>query len=243
MTISAEPTTITSEVKGGWQWLVVHERFLLITLGILLIAFLGWKFLDNRIEVAGAKVATTAKVLADQDATNKTLQQNYLDLSKQQAAVTAQLQAQNTQLQAQTVAAYKQAATQAAADQKLTTTQLAQRLDALTGQQGIQSTPNTVDLTQKQAATASGQLEQIPALQKQVQDDQTFQSNQDKQITGLTTENNSCKLSNQGLEKARTDEANSCKSQIKSIKVANLKTKAKWGAIGFLLGFITGHIY
>ena len=239
-TVTQEGTKVITEVKGGWGWLIAHERVVIVVLTLLVVLFLGHKWIDARYEAAKAAATASAKILATQEETNKQLQQNYLDLQKQQAQITAQLQTQNAALASQTAAANKAAASQAVADLSLTTSQLAARLDTLTAQQGISSSGTTVDLTQKQAAVTAGDLEQIPALKQQVSDDQTIQLNDNNQIEGLGREVTECNTVNAGLVKQNIDQTNTCNAQIKELKTANLKSKVRWTLGGFIVGLITG---
>ena len=228
------------QINGGWRWLIIHEKFILTVLVIASTLFLGRLWLNSHYENAKIEATAAANVLKTQEETNKTLQTSYADLQKQMAAQQAQFQAQNQQLAAKTAAAYKDAAEQAVKDQQLNNGQLAARLDALTGQSGIQNSTNGVDLTHQQAATTTATLDQIPPLKQQVADDQIIKSNQEKQIGGLTAEVTSCNLVVGGLKTQLADQDKSCKEEVKALKAKNLKQKIKIGVWGFIVGYITG---
>jgi hypothetical protein len=239
-TNTKEVQTVEAEVKEGLTWIQKHERFLLVTFGILLVLFLGRSWIEHHYEVAKAEVAAAAKTLAAQQDINKTLQNNYTILQTQTAKITAQMQQQNDNLATQTAAAYKAAAQQAVTDQKLSNDQLAARIDALTSQQGIQSNSSGVSMTHDQSAEVTSTLDTIPALKQQVADDLLIKKNDDTQITSLTNLNTSCSILNSGLQKEVSDEQTKCTAQIKELKAANLKSKIKWTLGGFVLGVIAG---
>ena len=240
MSTPEAPATPAVQIAEAKTWLQKHERLVVLVLLLCISGFLGHKWIDHHYEVAKAKASAAAQVLTTQQDINKQLQQNYAALQKQQDQVNAQLQAQNVQLADQAAQAYKTAAAQVVADQHATNETLAARLGELTNQTGIQSNPSGVNLNHDQAAGTAGTLEQIPALKQQIVDDQQIKSNDEKQITGLTTEVNSCNLSVDGLKKQVTDQDTSCKAQVKELKAKNLKSKVKWTLGGFVVGFISG---
>jgi hypothetical protein len=234
------PGVTQVEIKGGISWLLIHEKFILTTFVLLLILFLGYKFIDGHYNSVKAEESLTAQTLANQQESNKALQTSYAALQIQTVQANAQLQAQNATLAQQAANAYKAAAAQAASDQRLNNDQLAARLDALTNQQGIQSNPNGVTLTHDQSVGVTTTLDTIPALKEQVASDILIKSNDDKQILGLTSQGLVCDNLNKGLNTQIVDQQKECTAQIKVLKAHNLKSTLKSFGLGFIAGFLTG---
>jgi Tfp pilus assembly protein PilO len=220
-----------------------HERLIITVLVIVAVVFIGHSWIDHYYEVAKVAVTTTATTLTTQQDENKKLEQSLEDFKQQFAQTVSALQTQNTQLASQAATAMQQAANQQAIDSKLNNSQLAQKLDQLTNQQGIQSNPQGVNLNHDQSVTVTQTLEDVPALQEQVKNLQQININNTQQITGLNTEVSQCTDANKGLQTQITDQKKADDAELKKAKISGFKSKLKWFGAGVVAGFTLGHIY
>lgn len=219
-------------------WLMAHERLILVTLGILVLLYLGHIGINRHYDAAHDQSVVASTVLKQQQDADKVLQQKYDLLAVQTAEMQKQYQQENAELALKAADAYKAAAAQAAKDAQLTNQQLAQRLNELTNQKGIQSTDNGVGLTHDQTVQVAQDLETIPALKQQVAFDKTVENNDDIMISGLTKQVDSCNNLNDNLSKQIVDEKASHVADVKQLKAKNWKDKTKWGVVGAIAGFI-----
>lgn len=228
---------------GGFLWLKAHERLIITVLVIASIVFISHAWLDHYYDVAKIAVTTTANTLTTQQTENKKLEQDLADFKQQFQQTVSALQTQNSQLASQAASAMQQAANQQAIDSKLNNQQLAQKLNQLSNQKNIQSTDQGVILNHDQSVGVTQKLEDVPALQQQVQSLQQINVNNTQQITGLNTEVSQCTDANNGLKLQITDQKKADDAQIKKLKISGFKSKLKFFAAGFVTGFVAGHIW
>lgn len=231
---------MTVSNEKGWGWLVAHERFLLVTFGLGIILFLGYKFLSGYADITKAKADAAQQTLSKQEQATEQLQQSYQQLQAKEEQDKTALQAQNLQLANQTAAAYKAAAAQAVIDQNSTNQQLAARLGTLTGQTGIQSTSQGVDLTHDQSIKTTSDLEELPALKLEVQNDNQTILNDSKEINDLTGVVTSGNMEISSLKVELVDQTKACTDQINNVKAQARKSKLKWFLFGAISGFVGG---
>lgn len=221
-------------------WIQKHERFLLIG-GIIVILFvLGWKLLDHLDSVDKLKASVDQTQLDQQKKQTDDLAKNFTDLQKQTATLNSVLENDNQQLENQIQIITRTLAAQQASDARLSNDDLIKRLELLTNQQNLQSNPTGgVNLDKDQTVTTTQTLEQIPALNKQVEDQKQQIANKDNEINNLTTQNNSASLLLTNLNTELADQKKTCSAEITSIKVAGFKSKLRWFGAGYAAGFIT----
>jgi hypothetical protein len=243
---------IAQTIKNDLSWLQRHERLLICTMVILAVTFLGNKWLDNRSTGAAVQAA-----LAQQKAV--VLQQK-VDEDVKQSAVQA---AQNAQIAAQYQSMVdtlnRQVASLAAA--------VAQRNNNLVNQQASNQTAPLPNVAKRWVSLADLQptdltvadtginvndtavrktvnlLEEVPVLQKNVQDIQQIADNRQIELSKANDLIAGQNTQIGGLIKQVTDEKASHKAdvdadrkEIDSVKADARKSKRNW----FIAGFITG---
>lgn len=225
------------------SWLKAHEKLIIVVLGIAAFVFLARTWLDHYYDVAKTAVTTTATTLTTQQDENKKLEQNYSDLIQKFNQTVSQLQTQNTQLASQAASAAQQSINQQALDAKLNNQQLAQKIEQLANQKNVQSTDQGVTLNHDQTVGVTQQLEDVPTLKLELLSEQQINANDIQQIAGLNTEMDSCNSINTGLSKQIVDQKKADAAELKKAKIASSKGKLKWFGIGFISGFVTGHVW
>jgi len=235
-----DPTTTITETK---TWIQKHERLIIIVIAVSALIYIGRHWLDKHYDLASQEVVSTASTLLNQKDVNKQLQAQFDDLKQTTQQIITQVTAQNTQLAAQAQAAYQQAAKQQALDAQLSNQQLADRIAQLTNQKNVQSNDQGVQLNHDQSVGVTQQLEDVPSLQAQLKSEQLINTNNTKQIAGLTDEVNSCNQLNTGLKAENADQKKSYEAQLKKAKISGIFSRLKWFGAGFISGFIAGHIY
>lgn len=231
-------STTPAPLPTAQSWLKAHETLLITVFVLGVIVFLGHQWIDSHYSSA-VKISTqAAQVLATQTQVNQSLQQKLDAQEKATQVLTQQITQQNTVLTQQVAAAQTKLAQQQAADAKLSNQQLVDRLNTLTGQQ-IQANQNGgADLNQQQTTVVTQQVESVPVLKQQLQDETALAGNKDQQISSLNSLIGNGTIELQGLNKEITDQKNSCNAEIKTLKAKNLKSKLKWAAGGFIAGVV-----
>jgi hypothetical protein len=251
-----------SPITGGElgkirSFLIDHEKLLIVVLGAILI-FAGYVKVSNIIAAHDAANLKQAQIVAAQQADANAV------LAKQNAALAAQAQqdaaalkvlndkvvAQNQQLTNANVALANALTKQQKTDASLPPTDLALRwqqiVPTLPPDSVKVATTGEMDVTQAGAVATVQQLEKVPVLQQQL-DNETAQKNNDDSL--IAQQNKSLfdfggqvtGLNNQivGLNKQIVDNSAVCQDQIKVVKDQAAKSKRRWFIIGFISGFVS----
>lgn len=219
-------------------FLKLHERLILIVLGLLVAGFLIWKFLDHSAAVADKKSLQADAVLQQQTVINNNLAAQV----KSQGDVLTQLVVQVSQENAALLQAIQVRSTATVVQQKVDKTlplpELAIRWENLASLQ-------TTDIT----ATASGllvsdagsrmtvqALENLPTLTQNLADTQNIVANKDSQISSMTEFQGTLQDQVKGLNLQITDADKACKLQVSAVRADARKSKMKWFLTGIGIG-------
>jgi len=214
-----------------------------VVLSLAALVFLGRHWLNKHYDLASQEVTSTTQTLLNQKKVNDDNEKKYTDLQQEMQTVIAALQQQNSQLAQQAASAYQQAINQKSLDEKLSNQQLANRIEQLSNQKNVQSTDQGVQLNHDQSVGVTQQLEDVPMLKTQLGAERIINANNLKQIAGITDELNQCNQLNTGLKTQLQDQKKADEAELKKAKIASLRSKFKWFGVGFITGFITGHVY
>lgn len=219
-----------------------HEKLLALILGIGLIWLLSGRVTDA-IATHDQKVyaAQTAILQAQVDknaalaAANTTAATAY----QQQAA---QAQAQNVQLEQQTLSLLAQLSKQQAVDKNLPAPALAERIGTLASLSpgAIVPAPNqTFTVTQNGAVGIATTLESVPVLQTELQNSKAEKANVDALLVSQTSLVGGLNQQITGLQSQIVDAANANKAELSLVKAQAAKGKRKWFVIGYVAGLGT----
>jgi hypothetical protein len=252
----------TSPTTGGElgkirQFLLDHERLLLAVVAAIVI-FAGYVKVTNIIAAHDAANLKQAQIVAAQQAdANKQLAQQNAALAAQAEQDAAQLKAlsdkltaQNQQLANANVALASALAKQQKTDATLPPNELAQRWAQITPSMpagGVTVTPdNAMKVTPAGAVATVQQLEKVPVLQSELDNETTAKNNDDqiisqqgKSITDFAAQVTGLDNQITGLNKQIVDNNAVCQEQIKVVKDQARKSKRRWFIIGYVAGFLT----
>lgn len=222
-------------------FLLDHERLLIVIIAAVLI-FAGYVKVTNIIADHDAAQLKQAQIVANQQATqNAALAKQAADDAAKLQALSAQLEAQNQQLANANTQLASALAKQQHTDATLPPTELAQRWAQITPSMpagGVTLSPdNSMKVTQAGAVATVQQLEKVPVLQTQL-DNETSQKNNDDQLIAQQGHNlTDLTLQVTGLNKQIVDNTAVCQAQIKVVKDEARKSKRRWFIIGYIAGF------
>jgi hypothetical protein len=223
--------------------LIDHERLLIVAIAALVI-YLGYVKVTNILANHDSAQLQQAQIVASQQATqNAALAKQAQDDAVQLKALTDKLEAQNQQLANANTTLATALSQHQRTDATLPPSDLAQRWAQLIPNMpaaGVTVSPdNTMKVTQAGAVATVQQLEQVPVL-KQEFDNETAQKNNDDQLLGAANKSiGDLNLQVVGLNKQITDNAAVCAAQIKVVKDDARKSKRKWFWFGFVSGFLS----
>ena len=221
------------------KWIEAHERLLLVAVAGVVLWF-GIGKIDTLIANHDNANLQQARVVAQaqEDKTNA--------LAAQMAQQSAQYQALATKLDAQNaalVAANTQLATALAKQQHTDATlppnELASRWTVLVPQASPTVTATGIAVPEAGAVATVQQLEQVPVLSTQLQNERTQLENtqslvsaEGQQVATLNAEVGSLRLQ-------QADNAKVCSTQIATIKAQARQSKRRWFLIGFVSGWVS----
>jgi|SRR5882757_3858849 len=219
-------------------FLKLHERLILIVLGLLVAGFLVWKFLDHSAAVADKKSLQADAVLQQQTVINNnlaaqvksqgdTLTQLVVQVSQENAALLQAIQVRSTA----TVVQQK-------VDKNLPLPELATRWENLASLQPTDITATTSGLVVSDAGSRMTvqALENLPTLTQNLADTQAIVQNKDSQISSMTEFQGTLQTQVKGLNLQITDADKACKLQVSAVKSDARKSKMKWFLTGIGIG-------
>lgn len=222
-------------------FLLDHERLLIVLVAAVVI-FLGYVKVTNIIAEHDKAQLQQAQIVADsQKAANAQLAVQVAADAAQLKELSDKLTAQNQQLANANTALASALVNRQKTDATLPPTELANRWMQLTPNMPpaavVVGTDGTIKVTQAGAVATTQQLEQVPVLKQQLDNETTAKQNDDKIITQQTT--NIFDLNGQvtGLNKQIVDNDKVCQAAIKVEKDNARKGKRKWFIIGYIAGF------
>jgi len=219
-------------------FLKLHERLILIVLGLLVAGFLIWKYLDHSAAVADKKSLQADAVLQQQTVINNnlaaqvksqgdTLTQLVVQVSQENAALLQAIQVRSTATAVQVVK-----------DKTLPLPELATRWENLASLQpaDITATSSGLLLSDSGSRLTVQALENLPTLTQNLADTQAIVQNKDSQISSMTEFQGTLQTQVKGLNLQITDADKACKLQVSAVKADARKSKMKWFLTGIGIG-------
>jgi len=191
------------------------------------------------------QAAVAAQTLAAQVQKDQQLSQAVAASTAQYQALVQSLTTQNTQL-ATAVATRNSALTvQQTADKTLAPSALADRWELLTKspQGSIVDTGSTIQVTPDAGLSTVQQLEQVPVLTLNLEDEGTELTNTKSELASANQVIGTQKQEITGLNTQLADQKKADDAALAVVKEQARKSKLKWAAGGFIAGFIAGHIW
>lgn len=234
---------LQANVANKISWLKTHETLIISVLLIVLTGFVLNKYLDISAKEVDNKVQVAQSQLAQQkQADQQLLQTAQSSLVTYQATLAAKDKQIDSLLSA--ISNRNQVlTTQQATDKILPPSQLASRWARLIGNSGVQSTQSGFEVTDDAAIATTVQLEQIPILTANLNDEKSIVTDKQAELDSANKVITEGKETVTGLQKQITDGQQASAGQLKACQVNARKGKFKWFGIGFVSGFIAGHIW
>jgi Skp family chaperone for outer membrane proteins len=217
---------VASVVKSELTWLQKHERIILGTMVLVVVLWLGNKYLDN----SAARAATIAET-AKQHAAEVTLQASQA-AAQYQATIDA-LQRQNASLAAsiaQRQVVLQQKQTEIKTEPLPAVAEEWQRL--IGGENDVVSNTTGLSVSESGARRTVSQLEEVPTLAANLADEKAVAGN-------LQTELGSANKLIAAREAELTANSAACKTEITNLKDSARKSKWHWFEAGYVAGLVT----
>jgi hypothetical protein len=234
-----------SVVSNSTSWILQHERLIII---VLVLALLGWgteKAFDLVASRDKQAATLTAQTLAAQQQKDQELSQAVAQTTAQYQALVQTLTQQNTQLATAVSARNKALTVQQTTDTTLTPSQLTDRWANLAKVDSgkIAVSGDTIVVTPDAALDTVQQLEQVPVLTLNLEDETTQLTNTKSELASANQAIGQQKADITGLTAQIADQKKADATELAAEKAAARKSKLKWFGAGFVAGFIAGHIW
>ena len=230
--------TTTTGAHAYFEFLKVHETLIIAIGTILLVLFLGNKWLNNRAAVAVAQYDAAKQALVIQVTANEQLAKQATDQAAQYQKLLAQVTAQNAALVTQINHRDQAVIVQQQALATLPLPQVGARWVQL-----LDVPPATVVYTTSgllvsddTARKTVQELELVPVLKADNADLQKISSGKDQQLVQLTALNTTLNSQIGGLNLQIVDEQKACSTQVTAIKATAAKSKRNWFLTGLGIG-------
>lgn len=223
------------------KWILFVEAHwrLIVGLGVLgVVLFLGNRFLDNQHDSLVAENAVAQQQLAEQVKQNQQLAAQFATMKADYDKREAQWRAQEVSLLAAIANRNQETTHQQQVDQTLPLVELAKRWAFLVHAEPetIQVSNSTLSASEQTSRTTVQNLEEIPTLRANIQDQESLLQNKDQQITGLRGLNTNLVSQVDGLRSEIEKQKTACKIKEDLIKSKARRAKVKW----FVAGVGTG---
>jgi hypothetical protein len=242
MTSAPTDSTIVTTVKHDWTWIIQHG------IGVLLVALIcfgsiyGVESLISRHDAENA--SKYEKILSEQAAQTKTLQQQLADDVAANAQRDASYQRTIAQLSQGIIQRNADAQKQQKADASLDASSAAQRLSQQTQSTGeIAVAENNVVLDLPIARRVVSDLDSLVVVQGNLADTQAQLKAQQGLTADAQTEASDAQQVIAAQASQLTEQDKVCKEKLTAANAAARKGKLKWFGIGFLTGFVAGHAW
>lgn len=238
-------TATSTTTATTTSWFKLHER-LLITLMVIGLGVFGFqKYADIRALETSAKVQQAQAQLVAQKNADSQLAAQVQQTTQQYQAMVQALSSQNSQLAASITARNVVLTQQQTVDKTLPLPQLDTRWAALAdfSLDNLQTTNTGVVASQDAVIATVQQLENIPVLQANLKDVQTQAANTQSELNTANTLIGKQVADISGLNTQLVDQSKTCKDEIASVNAKARKSKLKLFGLGFVTGFVAGHIW
>ena len=240
-TTTPSQTTIT-ETEG---WFKQHEKLFIVVLTVGAVLFGFQKYSDIRATDASARVQTAQIQVMAQKTADAQFAAQVQQTTAQYQSLIAQLSQQNAQLSTSIAQRSTGLAQQQQTDKTMPLPQLALRWAAAAGFDAstLQTNGATLIVSQDIVADTVEQLDSIPVLQANLKDTQTELTNTKTELSTANVLIGQQKAEVTGLQQQNADQVKADNAEIANVKAQARKSKLRWLGVGFVTGFIAGHIW
>lgn len=224
---------------GEIQFLKSHERLILILVGLIVLVFLGNKFLNHQSDAADARAQAAQSVLEAQKKANDQTAVQVAQAQAQFQAVLGQTTAQNAKLTGEILQLSQALAARQKVDAALPLPDLALRWQSLINvPSGITASAGGLNVNPSASVQTVQALESLPVLKQSLADETTVADNRAKALDSQTQVVVGLQSQVSGLSLQLTDADKACKTQVAAVK----KSRWKWFKMGAVSGFVGGLI-
>lgn len=216
------------------SWLKQHERMIIVALlAATFFASVG-KVETILANHDASKAAVTQQALDDQKQINANLANQVTQLDVDYKDLRAMLDKQNAALAVAAAARTQALATQQATDKTLPPTELTQRWASLIGGDAsdVSYSGNNYSVSNAGAVATVVTLEQVPALQANLQDAKQTVDNQAAELQKADQVQTALNAQVGGLQAQLKDADKACQAQVANVKAQARKSKMRWFGIG-----------
>lgn len=243
MATTTQPTAPAQIVSNAESWLKQHETLIIVFM-VLLVTFFT---IDRGASIVASWEQHKASVAQQQVDIDKAKNDAALAQAKQDLNAYQNLVSQNEKNNAALQQGIAVRDTLLAAQQKkditLPPSELGQRWQALVGDTGIQPDASGFTVSGTAAQATVSKLEQVPVLQQDLQDEQEKSKNLQADVDSANKLIDSGKIVVNGLQLQLKDQTKENIAALAAEKSKSRKSALKWFGIGFVSGFIAGHIW
>jgi beta-xylosidase len=237
--LSNDTKILTNE---GLSWLQKHEKLVLVFMSLVVLFFVLEKSLDIVSKYEDHRASTANAIVEAQKVKNETeLTQAKQFLSDYQSTLAQTVKA-NEALSTAITTREKVVVVQQKADAQMQPSQLAQRWQDLIHDPGVTATTDGFNLTDSAALTTVQQLEEVPILQLNLEDERSKEANLQETNDKAKDLIDQGKIVVNGLKLELTEKAKSCTIDLDAEKAKGRKGKIKAFGIGYAAGFVSGII-
>ena len=236
--------TVTPETPIAWvqakeSWLKQHERIILALVGGLVLWFAIGKIDTLIANHDHANLQQTQVAAAVQEEKNQALAAQIAQQAAEYKALAEKVEAQNAALEQVNVNLATALTKQQKTDAALPPTELVARWNTLVPAAGATVSPNGVFVGSQGAGTTVQQLEKVPVLAAQLDNEIAIESGTQKLLTSsegrvVTLNDQVTDLKTQAVLNAKV-----CTDQIAVVKADARKSKRKWFIVGYIAGFLS----
>ena len=236
----ANAQTVVTNVES---WLKVHERLLIVLFVIAFGVFLAQKYFDLSASIENHKFVQSQSVLkAQQDKNTEAIKEAQSALADYKTAL-QQSKVQNTKLALAVTQRDKQLTQTQTQDKTLPTDQLASKWQSMVGTSEVKSVDAGYQVSVAAGLATVEQLEQVPVLQQNLSDEQQKETNLQNTLDKSNDLITQGKTVVTGLQSQIVDQQKTCSIEVQTAKDNARKSRLKWFGAGFIIGYITGHVW
>ena len=234
-----DDATVITKLKADLTWIQKHERIILALVGGLVLWFAIGKIDTLIANHDHANLQQAQVAAAVQEEKNQALAAQIAQQAAEYKALAEKVEAQNAALEQVNVNLATALTKQQKTDAALPPTELVARWNTLVPAAGATVSPNGVFVGSQGAGTTVQQLEKVPVLAAQLDNEIAIESGTQKLLTSsegrvVTLNDQVTDLKTQAVLNAKV-----CTDQIAVVKADARKSKRKWFIVGYIAGFLS----
>ena len=234
-----DDATVITKLKADLTWIQKHERIILALVGGLVLWFAIGKIDTLIANHDHANLQQAQVAAAVQEEKNQALAAQIAQQAAEYKALAEKVEAQNAALEQVNVNLATALTKQQKTDAALPPTELVARWNTLVPAAGATVSPNGVFVGSQGAGTTVQQLEKVPVLAAQLDNEIAIESGTQKLLTSsegrvVTLNDQVTDLKTQAVLNAKV-----CTDQIAVVKADARKSKRRWFIVGYIAGFLS----